>query len=115
MYNDPDKTISERFNELDSQRRGHLDRGRMNAMLTIPRLLPPEDWSEEISLPNPYSSVASKGVTNLASRMLAALIPLNDMPFFGFSLNYEIHKSDHHKYQQYRCNRCTIDVIHYIS
>lgn len=86
MFNDPDKNIAERFAELDSNRRGHLDRGRMNAMLTIPRLLPPEDWSEEISLPNPYSSVASKGVTNLASRMLAALIPLNDMPFFGFSL-----------------------------
>ena len=86
MFNEPDKTIAERFTELDSNRRGHLDRGRMNANLTIPRLLPPEDWSEEISLPNPYSSVASKGVTNLASRMLAALIPLNDMPFFGFSL-----------------------------
>jgi len=86
MFNDPDTTIAERFNDLDSQRRGHLDRGRINAQLTIPRLLPPEDWSEEISLPNPYSSVASKGVTNLASRMLAALIPLNDMPFFGFSM-----------------------------
>tara|TARA_R110001592_G_scaffold39855_3_gene131087 strand:+ start:19505 stop:21142 length:1638 start_codon:yes stop_codon:yes gene_type:complete len=86
MYGDPDKTIAERFMEMDQQRRGQLDRGRVNAQLTIPRLLPPEDWSEDISLPNPYSSVASKGVTNLASRMLSALIPLNDLPFFGLSL-----------------------------
>jgi len=86
MYGDPDKTIAERFSEMDQQRRGQLDRGRVNASLTIPRLLPPEDWSEDISLPNPYSSVASKGVTNLASRMLSALIPLNDLPFFGLSM-----------------------------
>jgi len=86
MYNDPDSTIAERFVELDQNRRSHLDRGRLNASLTIPRLLPPEDWSEDLALPNPYSSVASKGVTNLASRMLSALIPLNDLPFFGFSL-----------------------------
>jgi len=86
MIGDPDKTIAERFTEMDQQRRSQLDRGRLNAELTIPRLLPPEDWSEDIALPNPWSSVASKGVTNLASRMLSALIPLNDLPFFGFSL-----------------------------
>ena len=86
MINDPDKSIADRFVELDQQRRSHLDRGRLNAELTIPRLLPPEDWSEDFALPNPFSSVAAKGVTNLASRMLSALIPLNDLPFFGFSL-----------------------------
>ena len=86
MYGDPDKTIADRFAEMDQQRRGQIDRGRVNASLTIPRLLPPEGWSEDISLPNPFSSVASKGVTNLASRMLSALIPLNDLPFFGLSM-----------------------------
>lgn len=86
MIGDPDKTIEERFSEMDQQRRSQLDRGRMNAELTIPRLLPPEDWDDNVALPQPWSSVASKGVTNLASRMLSALIPLNDLPFFGFSL-----------------------------
>ena len=55
-------------------------------MLTIPTILPPEGWDEGRALPQPFSSVASRGVTALASRMLSALIPLNDAPFFRFGL-----------------------------
>ena len=79
-------TIAERFSELDSRRRSKLDRARECALLTMPSLMPPENWSEEYELPQPYSSVGSRGVTALASRMLSALIPLNDLPFFTFGL-----------------------------
>ena len=48
--------------------------------------MPQENWSEEYELPQPFSSVGSRGVTALASRMLSALIPLNDLPFFNFAL-----------------------------
>lgn len=81
-----DGTIADRFSELDMRRRSKLDRARECALLTIPSLLPPENWSEEFELPQPYSSVGSRGVTALASRMLSALIPLNDLPFFTFNL-----------------------------
>lgn len=79
-------TIANRFSELDMRRRSKLDRARECALLTIPSLMPPENWSEEYELPQPYSSVGSRGVTALASRMLSALIPLNDLPFFTFAL-----------------------------
>ena len=82
----PDKTIAERFLELDTRRRSKLDRAREIATYTIPNLMPPEDWSEEYALPQPFSSVSARGVTGLASRMLSALIPLNDLPFFQFSM-----------------------------
>lgn len=81
-----DGTIADRFSELDVRRRSKLDRARECALLTVPSLMPPENWSEEYELPQPFSSVGSRGVTALASRMLSALIPLNDLPFFTFAL-----------------------------
>lgn len=79
-------TLQERFRLLDSHRTSKLDRARQCSTLTIPTILPPESWEEGRSLPQPYSSVASRGVTSLASRILSALIPLNDTPFFKFML-----------------------------
>ena len=78
--------LQERFRILDSNRSSKLERARYCSSLTIPTILPPESWDEGRSLPQPYSSVASRGVTALASRILSALIPLNDTPFFKFSL-----------------------------
>ncbi len=82
----PDNTIAERFMELDTRRRSKLDRARDIASITIPNLMPPENWSEEFELSQPFSSVAGRGVTALASHMLSALIPLNDLPFFKFQM-----------------------------
>lgn len=78
--------LQERFRILDSNRSSKLERARYCSSLTIPTILPPESWDEGRSLPQPYSSVASRGVTSLASRILSALIPLNDTPFFKFML-----------------------------
>jgi hypothetical protein len=78
------ETIAERYKKLDSKRHAKVERSRFCSSLTVPSLLPPYGWTEETQLPQPYSSVASKGVTSMASRMLSALLPLNDMPFFKF-------------------------------
>ena len=80
------KSIADRFSELDARRTAKLDRARQCSMLTLPNVLPPENWSEDFELPQPYSSTAARGVTALASRMLSALIPLNDLPFFAFAM-----------------------------
>lgn len=79
--------IGNRFNNLDSLRTAKLERARYFASLTVPSILPPDNWTEQEPLPQPYSSVAAKGVTSMASRMLSALLPLNDMPFFKFELS----------------------------
>lgn len=78
--------ISERFEYLDSMRSNKLERSRYMSSLTIPSLLPVNGYTNNSELPKPYSSVASRGVTNMASRMLSALMPLNDLPFFKFEL-----------------------------
>ena len=59
--------IVERWRLLDGQRLMSLERARKCAALTIPSLLPPEGLTEEHQLPQPYSSVAARGVTNMAS------------------------------------------------
>lgn len=82
-----DITIAERFNHLDSVRSMKLERARYMASLTIPTLLPPNGITSNVEMPKPFSSVAARGVTNMASRMLSALLPLNDLPFFKFELN----------------------------
>ena len=79
--------LSERYKTLDSLRLNKLERARYCSSLTIPSILPPEGWTEQMQLTQPYSSVAARGVTSMASRMLSALLPLNDMPFFKFELS----------------------------
>ena len=79
-------TIADKFRTLDSLRWNKLERARYCASLTVPSLMPPEGWTEQYQLPQPFSSVSARGVTSMASRMLSALLPLNDMPFFKFEL-----------------------------
>lgn len=79
-------TIAERFESLDSSRSSKLERSRYMSSLTLPSLLPINGYTNNSELPKPFSSVAARGVTNMASRMLSALIPLNDFPFFTFEL-----------------------------
>jgi hypothetical protein len=80
-------TLSNRFSTLDNLRTSKVERCRYFSSLTVPSLLPPDSWTEQQPLSQPYSSVAAKGVTAMASRMLSALLPLNDMPFFKFELS----------------------------
>jgi len=78
--------LSDRFKVMDSFRTSKLDRARYFSSLTLPTIMPPEGWTEQDSLPQPFSSQAARGVTSMASRMLSALLPLNDLPFFKFEL-----------------------------
>jgi hypothetical protein len=78
--------IQHRFKILDGLRTSKVERARYYSTLTVPSLLPPDGWTEQESLPQPFSSTAARGTTSMASRMLSALLPLNDMPFFKFEL-----------------------------
>ena len=80
-------TLNNRFSTLDNLRTSKIERCRYFSSLTVPSLLPPNSWTEQQPLAQPYSSVSAKGVTAMASRMLSALLPLNDMPFFKFELS----------------------------
>ena len=81
-----EQTLEERFRLLDGRRQYRIDLARKCASLTIPSVLPPLNWTDGMALTQPFSSIASRGVTAMASRMLSALMPLNDSPFFKFGL-----------------------------
>lgn len=69
------------YEELASDRSPFLERARKCAELTIPALLPPEGNSGAQNLYVPYQSIGARGVNNLASKLLLALLPPNS-PFF---------------------------------
>jgi hypothetical protein len=79
--------IADRFRILNTQREQKLERARYSASLTIPSTMPPLSWNQQQELPQPFSSIAARGTTSMASRMLSALLPLNDMPFFRFEMS----------------------------
>mgnify|MGYP003139528260 CR=1 FL=1 len=81
-----EQTLADRYRVLNSKRQRKLDHAREASKLTIPSILPPESRGEEDSLYTPYSSIPARGVTAMSSKMLSALIPLNEDPFFQFAI-----------------------------
>ena len=75
------QTIEQTFNEYDKDRSTKLERCRVCAALTIPSLFPATGHTESSELPVPYSSFLARGVTNLASKVVNAILPLNGLPF----------------------------------
>lgn len=68
-------TAKSRWDKLHGRRSGPLDRARDAAKLTIPSLMPPDGHDENTALPQPYQSLGARGVNNLASKLLLALMP----------------------------------------
>ena len=82
-------TAAQRYEDLASDRDYYLSRGRACARLTIPYLIPTS--SEPVAntketYPVPWNGIGARGVLNLASRMLLALLPPTQQ-FFRFSLD----------------------------
>lgn len=81
-----------RYAKLEAIREPYLIRARECATLTIPSLLPPQGSSGHTKLPTPYQSFGSRGVNNLASKLLLTLLPPN-APFFRYVLDdYTVEK-----------------------
>jgi len=73
--------IAAKYSRLESQRSSHLQRAEDCSLLTIPSLLPRGGHSSASRLPTPYQGIGARGVNNLASKLLLALLPPNH-PFF---------------------------------
>lgn len=69
-----------RYDELEGLRTPFLHRAQDAAKLTIPSLLP-ENRGNAQKLATPWQGIGARGVNNLASKLLLALIPPNS-PFF---------------------------------
>ena len=83
---DKNETCSGKYAKLETSRKTFLDRARQCAELTIPSLLPKDGHSSASSLPTPWQGVGARGVNNLASKLLLALLPPNE-PFFRLSID----------------------------
>lgn len=64
-----------RWAKLSTRRNAVLERARDCAKLTIPGLLPPEGHTDQSTLSTPYQSIGARGVNNLSSKLLLALLP----------------------------------------
>ena len=80
------ETAASRYQALSTYRSSVLSRGRDAAKLTIPSLLPPDGHSEQSKLTTPYQGIGARGVNNLASKLLLALLPPNS-PFFRYVID----------------------------
>lgn len=78
--------VQTRWSLLDSRRNQKLTKARIFSQITIPTILPLQSQAVNSTSEQQFSSVQSRGVTSLASKILSVLIPLNDTPFFSFGL-----------------------------
>ena len=87
------ETIKSKYSKLDTRRSAVLERARQCAELTIPALLPPDGHSEDTQLVTPYQSLGARGVVNLSSKLLLALLPPN-APFFRMAMDEALINED---------------------
>lgn len=74
------------YERLASKRTAYLSRARKCATLTIPSLMPPAGHGSGSEFQTPYQGVGARGVNNLASKLLLALLPPN-APFFRLQVD----------------------------
>ncbi len=77
------------YSRLESLRYMSLQRARNCSALTLPGLIPPIYANENTELPTPYQSVGARGVNNLASKLLMALLPPGS-PFFRLQIRRSV-------------------------
>lgn len=70
-------TAAALYAQLSPDRLSFLNRAIECSNLTIPTLIPPMGHSKATKYYTPYQSVGARGVNNLASKLLQALLPTN--------------------------------------
>ena len=80
------KTAKSVYDSLEGKRYQYLDRARSCSKLTLPYVMPEEGHGPHSRLDTPFQGVGARGVNNLASKLLLALLPPN-APFFRFNID----------------------------
>ena len=79
-------TVAGRWMTLNTERTAHLNRCRLCAELTIPSILPPENYNHNTPLRTPFQGVGARCVTTLSAKTVLALFPPST-PFFRNKLD----------------------------
>lgn len=77
------------YNRLMNDRQPYVTRAIECAKYTIPSLFPKDSDNGSTSYATPYQSVGARGVNNLSSKLMLALMPPNS-PFFRLTMTEEI-------------------------
>lgn len=86
MHYDYKETAEQLYTKLEGQRDSYLQRGRQAAKLTLPYVLTEEGFGTSSRLNTPFQGIGARGVNNLASKLLLALLPPNS-PFFRLQVD----------------------------
>ena len=84
-------SIEGQYQKLEQDRESYLERARESADLTIPYLYPSKGSNENTQYSTPYQSIGSRGVLNLASKLMLALFP-PQAPFFRIDVDDLVYK-----------------------
>ena len=76
-----DKSLANRYADLSTDREPYLMRARSCAALTQPSICPPMGQTPSQALPQTYTSFGYRGLANLASKLMMALIPPGESSF----------------------------------
>ena len=80
------KTAEALYTSLEGKRYQYLDRARSASKLTIPYIMPDEGFGAHSRLETQFQGIGARGVNNLASKLLLALLPPN-APFFRLQID----------------------------
>jgi hypothetical protein len=76
------------YDKLKQDRDNYTTRAEEAAVLTIPMLFPKESDDGSTSYDTPYQSIGARGLNNLASKLILAILPANQ-PFYRLSVDAE--------------------------
>jgi len=79
-------SIQQRYEKLETERDPFLTRARECSKLTLPTLVPDSGHSSSSKFDTPFQGIGARGVNNLASKLLLALVPPNS-PFFRLTVD----------------------------
>jgi hypothetical protein len=80
------KSAQSIYTSLEGHRYQYVDRARQCSKLTLPYVMPDEGFGPHSRLETPFQGVGARGVNNLASKLLLALLPPN-APFFRLNVD----------------------------
>lgn len=81
----PIEHVEKRYEHLEDLREPYLLRARACAEITIPMLIPQKGHNSTQEFISPWQSLGARGVNNLASKLMLALLPPSN-PFFRFRI-----------------------------
>ena len=75
-----------KYEKYATTREQFLERARECSELTLPFLVPPQESGEHTKYATPFQGIGARGVNNLASKLLLALLP-PQAPFFRMKID----------------------------